>query len=149
MVGAYEQAVVAELADLRIETISNPSWEEGIGSSIRCALDVIATRGGFDAVLLTLADQPLVTRQTLDALIDAFRAGEGDVVASRYAGSVGVPALFGRERFAALRGLSGDRGAKALLKAVGADLATVVFESAALDIDTPEDYEQLLSGLDS
>ena len=144
VVGAYEDAVIAELHDLPIEIIPNPNWEEGIGSSIRCALTVIAARGGFDAVLLSLADQPFVSREQLDALIDFFRAGEGDVVASRYGGTVGVPAVFGSERFAALGALRGDRGAKALLSAGGVEAAAVAFEPAAVDIDTPQDYERLL-----
>ena len=119
VVGAYENDVVAELSHLSIETISNPKWEQGIGGSIRCALEVIEARGDFDAVLLTLADQPFVSREQLDALINSFRAGEGDIVASRYGGTVGVPAVFGSERFEALGALRGDRGAKALLEAVG------------------------------
>ena len=48
VVGAYEKAVVAELSSVSIETISNPMWEEGMGSSIRCALEVIEARGEFD-----------------------------------------------------------------------------------------------------
>lgn len=144
VVGACESEVVAELSDLAIETISNPSWEEGIGCSIRCALDEVAARGGFDAALLTLADQPFVSREHLDALIDAFRGSEREIVASRYAGTVGVPALFGSNHFAALRGLSGDRGAKALLEAHEGSLDVLEFEAAALDIDTPEDCEALL-----
>jgi molybdenum cofactor cytidylyltransferase len=144
VVGAYENEVVAELSDLAIEIIFNSKWKQGIGGSIRCALAVIEARGDFDAILLTLADQPYVSRERLDALIDSYRAGECDIVASRYSGSVGVPAIFGSEHFEALAALRGDRGAKALLEAVGPELTTVACEPAAADIDTPQDYERLL-----
>jgi len=146
VVGAHRHEVVAELGDLLLETIPNPGWEEGIGSSIRCGVQTISARGDFDAILLSLADQPLVSREQLDRLLASFRTGDADIVASRYAGTVGVPAVFGRAHFAALAALRGNRGAKALLEAAGPDLASVAFEPAATDIDTPQDFERLSRG---
>jgi molybdenum cofactor cytidylyltransferase len=43
-------------------------------------------------------------------------------------------------------GLTGDQGAKGLLKKYSEDLATVDFPDGYIDIDTQEDYENLLKG---
>ena len=56
-----------------------------------------------------------------------------------YAGAVGVPAIFPRSRFRELAELRGDIGARMLLHRNPDRVVRVPMESAALDIDTPED----------
>ena len=91
-------------------------------------------------MVLVLADQPHLRSDTLDALVRAL-AGPGGVAASRYAGGRGAPAAFGRDHFAALAALRGDRGAKELL--AGADVALVPFPEGAADVDTEDDVRAL------
>ncbi|HJW93363.1 MAG TPA: nucleotidyltransferase family protein [Thermoanaerobaculia bacterium] len=103
--------------------VINENAEEGIASSIRLGVSACD-----DAVLLMLCDQPHVTASHLRAMIDVH----APLVATGYAGVVGVPALFGREYRDALLALRGDRGAQMLL-----DGAVVIpCEEAAVDIDT-------------
>ncbi len=67
------------------------------------------------------------------------------MVASAYAGTLGIPALFTRACFDRLLSLGDKQGAKALLLAPPDAAASVDFPAGALDIDTPTDYQALLA----
>ncbi len=151
VVGAHAKAVTRELRDLPSDVIENPGWEDGLASSIRCGVAALeAAQPLADAALLTLADQPRVTPVVLDRLIDLFERERErelesrDLVACEYADTIGVPALFGRRYFDALRSLTGDRGARAVLSAEREHVARVAFAPAAIDVDTPADHAALV-----
>ncbi len=90
-----------------------------------------------------LCDQPFVTAAVINNLVMAFRSNSKGIVASKYSGTVGVPALFGREYFAALAALSGAAGAKQIIADHTSDVVRVPFAKGTTDVDTPEDYLQL------
>lgn len=99
----------------------------------RSIATAIAALDDCDAALFALADMPLVPPDHFARLLDVF---DGDAVATRVNGRAMVPAIFGREHFAVLAALTGDRGAGALL----ADAPAIDLEPGlALDVDTPED----------
>jgi molybdenum cofactor cytidylyltransferase len=107
-----------ELADLPVQTVTNPDWEQGMGSSLTVglqALEAPATES-LDAVLVLLCDQPLVTAAHLRTLFDRYAADKNPVVASEYSPDVlGPPCLFARPFFGKLRAVSPAQGARALL----------------------------------
>lgn len=140
IVGAHREQVEAALAGLDVLIVANPSWEDGMASSIRVGIDAVAADiPRVEAAILLLADQVSVTPAVLDALIERFAAGDADLVACAYAGTQGPPALFGRRFFAELEELRGDRGARSVLSAHHGELALVDFPEGAHDVDTPAD----------
>ncbi|WP_179505524.1 MULTISPECIES: nucleotidyltransferase family protein [unclassified Sphingomonas] len=96
------------------------------------ALGLAAVQGA-DAVLIALADMPLVPAQHFAAMLDRF---DGDRLTSICNGQPMPPALLGAQHFPALMALTGDRGAGALLR--DAPKLALTAEQA-LDVDTPED----------
>src|SRR5438093_994070 len=95
VVGAYAEAVAREIEDLPVTRVENPRWLDGMGSSIRVGVEAVAAaHPPFDAVLITLADQPAVTSALLDRLISAGEKAPAGLVACEYAGTIGAPALF-------------------------------------------------------
>jgi molybdenum cofactor cytidylyltransferase len=131
-----------ELAELPIAVAVNTEWQSGIASSIRTGIAALESED-VDGAVVMLCDQPLVSSAHIAALAFAFAAGKGSIVATRYAGTAGVPALFSRAHFAALKELSGDEGAKKLLTQHRDTVYTVQNESAAVDIDTADDLARL------
>lgn len=116
----------------------------GAPQSRSLAIGIAAARAlGAQAVLVALADMPLVPRSHVEALLSAF---DGDRIGSRADGVPMPPALFGPVWFDELAGLSGDRGAGRLLR----DAPFVPLPpAAALDIDRPQDLDrarELLGG---
>ena len=115
--------------------VHNPNADEGMGTSVAVAAR-IARRSGADALMIALADMPLVPREHYQALADAARDGGAEVLLASSGGAVPMPpAAFGRDHFDALAALSGDQGARALLR----QAETIACPPAWLtDIDTPE-----------
>ena len=138
-------ANAAELAPLLRHTpaaiVINRDWAEGMGSSVRSGVARVPATA--DGVMLMLADQPAVTAEDLRRLLAAWHRQPQCIVAAHYAGTAGVPAIFPREDFVALCALRGDAGARALLKRGGERVIRVPLQSAAIDIDTPEDLLNL------
>lgn len=123
-------------------TVRNARWRDGMGRSLACGVSALDRRAR--AVLVCLADQPLLEAEDLARLVLAWRASARSVVASRYAGKLGVPAIFPRSHFGALKSLSGERGAQVLL-ASSNDVLSVPIPLAAVDIDDPQDLSNLPS----
>lgn len=144
VLGAHAARVAPALRDLGVELVVHREWARGLGSSI--ARGVVALgRSDASAVLLTLADQPLVGAAALRRLLAARHAAGKPIAASRYAGTVGVPACFARSLFPSLRALDGTQGCKPLLRALADETVLVECPEAALDVDTPADYARLLA----
>jgi molybdenum cofactor cytidylyltransferase len=138
VVGAERDAVVAALAGLEVRVVENERWPEGIGASI--ATGARAASGA--AVLLLLADQPGVDAALLAELIAAMEAGH-ERVACAYGGVIGVPALFSAASdLAALRELSGERGARELLRRAETAVLAIPAEQAGHDIDDEADWRR-------
>lgn len=119
----------------------NDRYAEGLGTSIAAGVRAVAhvARGA----IVMLADQPFVTGEHLQRLVTAQADGDRNIVATSFAGSIGPPVLFPRAAFDALLGLDGDDGARSVLDDPQFDLASVAFEPAAVDVDTPADLRRI------
>ena len=136
--------IETELRETPAFVIHNPKWERGLGTSVSVGLQhLLNAYPKVDAVVLLTCDQPFVDGRTISALMTMREDSDKPIVASRYAGALGVPALFDRSCFAALLALPDDSGAKALIEARGRAVAEIPFEQGAIDIDTPADFERL------
>jgi molybdenum cofactor cytidylyltransferase len=121
--------------------VVNEDYADGMAGSLKAGVGAVA--GAADAILLMLADQPLVTTAHLRALVEAWQASPANIVASFYAGTAGPPVIFPREFFGDLMLISGDRGARAVLDANTSRVQTIKFEPAGVDIDRPGDLAAL------
>ena len=121
---------------------SVPLVPPGAPQARSLALGVAAAQAdGARAVLVALADMPLVPSSHIHTLVSAFA---GDLIATSAAGVTLPPALFGARHFAALAALDGDRGGASLLKGA----PTVPLDPRlALDVDRPEDLARAAAQL--
>jgi CTP:molybdopterin cytidylyltransferase MocA len=141
-------AVPIELSGAR--TVFNPAWRTGMGSSLRAALQALSGSGSgsgpeVGAVVVALADQPLVGAEAVARLIAAYRDGISVAVAA-YDGQPRNPVLLAREHWPeVIATATGDQGARAFLRA-RPDLVALV-ECADTgrpdDIDTPADLARI------
>jgi molybdenum cofactor cytidylyltransferase len=132
------------LAGLPVSIIEHPNWSNGLGSSIAVGVKhAVTSTAKLDAVILLSCDQPFVNAATLRQLIQLHLENGKTIVASAYAETLGIPALFDRSCFGDLLQLRGDSGAKGVILAGRHDVAPFNFPAAAIDIDTTADYEKL------
>jgi molybdenum cofactor cytidylyltransferase len=144
VLGAHAERIRPLLADLPVDVVVNARWAEGVGTSIRAGVE-LARSHGLAGVVLALADQVRVTAEMFDRLLAAQRESGLPIAASRYGGTMGVPALFAREMFPRLLALAPDQGCKGLILAHAARAVHVDCPEAEADVDTPEDYSALTS----
>lgn len=142
VVGASANRVIHEMDGYKVLLAYNALWPLGMRSSIRCGIEAVErhTSQATGAILMT-CDQPFVCPETLRHLA-ATQTQSKPIVASQYAGTLGVPALFPRGLFTRLKMLQHD-GAKMLIEEFNSIVAAIDFPAGAIDIDTESDYAQL------
>jgi molybdenum cofactor cytidylyltransferase len=149
VLGSRSDEMLREATAAGARVVVNDSWAEGMASSVRCGLLELeaAAPAGVDAAVLTLCDQPFVSAEILERLVDVYMQRRTPLVASEYeSGGVharGVPALFSRQLFPELLALRGAEGARRVVARHSAACATISVPEAAFDVDTPEDYMAL------
>jgi molybdenum cofactor cytidylyltransferase len=146
VLGANAEKLLPAIKDLPVLPVINENWATGMGGSIKTGLSVLLEENtDIEAALLMLCDQPFVTAETLNRLVETFQKTKKPIAVCEYADTIGVPALFAREMFAELSDLQGDAGAKTVIKKHAADVAPTPAPEAAFDVDTQADFQKLLS----
>ena len=144
VLGASHEAVLQTIKETDVLHCLNKDWERGMASSIRSGLtNLLNTNPDLAQCFIALCDQPHVHNhlfQEMKALSDSSSKG---IVASEYAKTLGVPALFSNNYFNHLLALTGEQGAKKIILQNLNDVATIKFEQGAVDIDTKSDYTKL------
>lgn len=140
---ALRLRLVLRRAHCGARVVANSRWREGMATSLRSGLDAVPRTA--TAVLVLVVDQPRVDATAIARLVTAWRRRPGVPAAARYDERVGVPAVLPRRCWPALKELTGDQGARALLRGDAAP-TLVDMPEAALDIDTPADVRELRAG---
>jgi molybdenum cofactor cytidylyltransferase len=141
------EEIRAALQDLPVHLVENADARTGMGSSIR--VGVVALPPETEAVVIALADQPLIGSGAIRDVVAAWRGAlpGTTAVTAEYDEGRGHPVLFGATHFAALRALDGDVGARDLLASLGEAVAVVrVGGARPADVDTPEALAALAQG---
>lgn len=138
-------ARAAALDGLAVTRVTVPDAAEGgMAASIRAG--VTALPPGVAAVLVLLADLPEITGADLRAMVAAWAAAPDAPVLRACAadGRPGHPVIFPARLFPALRGLTGDSGARDLLRAEAAAVRLFPLPGAraVTDLDTPEAWAE-------
>lgn len=130
----------------QVRVIENEDPDQGQLSSLLAGLRT-ADRPGVRGVLVTLVDVPLLSADTVRAVLDAYRsAGGAPIVRPTKQGRHGHPVVFDRALFGELRRADPAAGAKSVIRAHEAEVLEVEVsdEGAFIDIDTPSDYERFV-----
>lgn len=125
------------LAGLALTVVENAHPENGISSSI--AIGLRALPHATTAALIGVADQPNLTVEALEELVQSFSPGR--IVVPRFGADRGNPPVFDRKFFADLMELRGDRGGQVVINAhPEAVIEVSLAEGIGDDVDRPEDW---------
>jgi len=143
-------AVQGSLAGLEVAFVHNPSYADGMSTTLRAGLAAI---GPADAALICLGDMPRLAARHLDAVIDAHRANRANhddeaIVVPTFERKRGNPVLWPRRYFAEMAALAGDVGARALLDRHAEHVQPLPIDDPAIliDVDTPAALAALRDG---
>ena len=142
VLGDNEQVHRKAIENLPVSIVVNDQWSKGMGSSLKVGL--AEARQISEAAMVMVCDQPFVTSEHLNNIIEHFNKTGQQVVASKYLDTIGVPALFGKTMFDELMKIADDEGARKII-AGKKDVGVILLESGA-DLDTPEDYRNATMG---
>jgi CTP:molybdopterin cytidylyltransferase MocA len=101
VLGAHDVATDAR-------TVRCHEWERGPGASLRCGLAALGPEA--EAAVVVLADGPDLAPESIDRVIDTWRAGGGDLLAATYDGVRLHPVLLARAAWTSVP----DDGARSL-----------------------------------
>jgi molybdenum cofactor cytidylyltransferase len=148
VVGHEADAIVSSFSasGLPARLVVNHDYDRGQWSSLVAGLGVV-DRPGVSATLITLVDVPLVTSDTVRAVLACYHRTHAPVVRPTAGSRHGHPLLVDRSLFAELRAADPAEGAKPVIRAhatAAGDIA-IADEGAFRDIDTEEDYLRMIS----
>jgi len=145
VLGYREMEIRQTLSGSGVQYAINENYQRGMLSSIKTALAVLSPNE--DAALIALVDQPMITKEIIDSLIDAFNEGEKGIVLPTYRGKRGHPVIVAAKYFEDIMQLDEDQpeGMRQFIAGHRADTLEVPVDTPAVieDIDLPEDYERL------
>ncbi len=122
--------------DLGFTIVHNEHWSDGLAASLAVGIDR-ATIDGHDAVIVGLADQPLIQRDTWRAVAEA----DGPIVIATYGGRRRPPVKLDRSVWRLLP-RSGDEGARSLIRLRPDLVSEIACIGNPIDIDTREDLQR-------
>lgn len=139
-----DERAAATIAGVDVHVYRNREWRSGMGSSLKAGLaQLLLLDPAIDAAVVMLCDLPFVNVTDIESLRSSFFTSDAEIVAAEYGGILGVPALFGRETFAALSRISNEKGARDLIRSGAFSVTPVHMPEAAYDVDTKDDLRRL------
>ncbi|OUL20169.1 4-diphosphocytidyl-2C-methyl-D-erythritol synthase [Nostoc sp. RF31YmG] len=146
VLGAYSEQIRPQINHLPVSIVENLDWAWGMSASINSGIQFLHNLSqNIEAVVIVLCDQPFLSPQIINQLVDAYYSTKKPIVACEYAGTLGVPALFSKIFFSELAELQGTSGAKKVIHNNLSQVFSIPFNQGNIDIDTPKDYQNLLS----
>jgi len=140
VLGANAGLIQASLDNETVQVVTNPDWDKGQSTSLKAG--VAAIRQTVDGVLFLLCDQPHLTVNLVDAVVEeGLRSGKvvTPIIDDRRANPVYFPASC----FPLFDTLEGDAGGRQIIPACPHTTLPWLDDWMARDIDTPEDYRAL------
>lgn len=131
------QEILSHVQGRGIPAVYSPDSCKGMSYTIRAALCALGTVPEDDLLLFVVADQPYLTGDTLEKMLEHACPGTQTVSAS-YAGQPGNPTMFSARLIPELRALKGDEGGRKVIRRHACIYVDVADSRELYDIDTPE-----------
>jgi molybdenum cofactor cytidylyltransferase len=131
------------VSGLPVSVIHNLEWQSGQSSSIRAGIKSLPENVG--GAVFQLVDQPQIPQTLIRQLVTEHSLTLSPIVLPESGGRRANPALFDRVTFNDLSSIQGDVGGRSIFSHYSIKLIPWNDEGILLDVDTPQDYANLLS----
>ncbi|MER1999755.1 MAG: nucleotidyltransferase family protein [Lysinibacillus sp.] len=147
--GRYDQLVrnALQAIEQKVTIQFNAQFESGMSTSLQQGIEFMKDK--VDAVVIFLGDQPLLPNEVVQTIIQQYIATKNDgikIIRPLYGEQIGHPILFDSSLFEAFKSIQGDEGGKSIIQQNAKFLKLIHFPNSdwGVDIDTPEDYANLM-----
>jgi len=147
VLGHEANLVRSRLEGKSVHFVDNPDYRAGLSTSVRAGME--AAPKGADAMMIYLADQPLLEADEVRRLVLAFaeakRAGKS-IVVPFFCNKRGNPVILDASYREMVLDVVGDAGCRRIIKRHPEQVFAVQMETdhVVRDVDTPEDFESLI-----
>jgi len=140
----YKRQAIEQALDKTQKIYYNNEWQKGKSESIKLGLKSVSDE--YDAVMYFTIDQPFISRQLIDCLIDKASKSISEIIATRSKNISTIPMLFKKTCFDQLNSLVGEEGGKKIISNPDLSIDYVEWEDARIliDIDTESGYHRAL-----
>ena len=148
ILGHNASELQAKISQLPVEILINTDYKLGQLSSLQLAVQRLQSEIDCDGMLVHLVDHPYLVPSLIEEMIRRFYDTKKPIIVPKFHGKRGHPVIFSRDLFAELLNAPMDQGAKAVVNAHRAETLEIETEEEgiAVDIDTPELYQQHVRG---
>lgn len=129
-----------------LRSVVNSRYSQGQLSSLMVGIGALSPES--EAAIVNLVDHPLVSSETIKAVIGSFRAAPLPIVIASYQGKRGHPVLFSSQMYGEILAAPLDQGAKVVVRKDPARVREIPLDDPGIlaDIDTPEEYRRYVGG---
>lgn len=131
----------------RVRLVKNPDYRDGLSTSVRTGVQAVSPEVG--AIMIYLADQPLIEPADVDRIIEGFATAKTEnktIVVPFFKGERGNPVILDASLRDSILGIAGDVGCKGVIKRYPEKVYAVEMENdhVVRDVDDVQAYERLV-----
>jgi molybdenum cofactor cytidylyltransferase len=147
VVGHEPDRITEQLSDRPVTIVTNPNYDQGMLSSVRCGFEALPP--DCDGSLVALGDQPGITSKLVDDMVRSFNKTDKGILVPVHDGKRGHPILVAKKYKEEILTCHDDIGLRGLLHCHPDDIFELNVSSSSVldDMDYPEDYLRELSQL--
>ena len=140
--GSEEEAIIERDRKLGVKYCYNDNYKDGMLSSVKCGFASMPS--DFKAVLVFQGDQPLISPDAINSVIDAYLSSGKGLVIPVYKDRRGHPLLIDAKYRHEIEKLSPDEGLRSLAYKFSDDVLEVDTDESGIlrDFDTYEEYKK-------
>jgi molybdenum cofactor cytidylyltransferase len=131
----------------RVRLVKNADYRDGLSTSVRTGVEAVSRETG--AIMIYLADQPLLEPADVDRIIAAFTTAKAEdkmIVVPFFKGERGNPVILDASLRDSILGIVGDVGCKGVIKRYPEKVYAIEMENdhVVRDVDDVQAYERLM-----
>lgn len=145
VIGHESERVNGRIRDKPVKVVFNPNYKEGMLTSAQCGVQALSECA--DAFALMLVDQPFITSDLINRVVDSYKDSDKEITLPSHNYRRGHPAIFNRRYASHILALDAESGGIRSLFKNNADFIQYVIvdtDRVLKDIDYRKDYEEAL-----
>ncbi len=139
----YKKELVLPLisSNNKVKIVINENYKKGMSESLKAGVYHISEDATHFAIFLV--DMPYIKKETIELLLQDLRQGKREIIAPFYKGRRGFPVFFSRDFLKDVKNITGDKGARDIIKENLQFLRAVEVNDpgVVMDIDTKKDIK--------
>ncbi|MCR6544549.1 molybdenum cofactor cytidylyltransferase [Dehalobacterium formicoaceticum] len=144
VLGHDKEKIARVLTPYPVQFIENPRFSQGMSTSVQAGIEQLQGDQDLDGVMITPGDMPFIQAKTVDGIIKIFREFAYPIIIPLYQGRRGHPVFFAKELMPQLLAVSGDMGARGVIRSNPEKCFFLEVDDPGIliDMDAPEEYDK-------